>query len=106
MTKEVTIIFGFVGFLIWIRVGILYHLATGDEPFSWADPWLYVTIGLWPIFLLGWIIAAFLLFLACLLGYWYVGVIRDEKSRNQSTSKARARFEEHRRKTTLPHHRK
>jgi hypothetical protein len=41
--------------VIYIALGILYHLITGDGPFAWSDPWLYVTIGIWPVYFFGWI---------------------------------------------------
>ena len=95
---------GFVGLTIWVAVGILYHLVTSDIPFTWSDPWLYVTIGLWPIFFLGWVILTIGAVLAILVGFWWYGVLADERKRKNSTP--RKRMEEHRRKTTLPHHRK
>lgn len=42
--------------VIYIALGILYHLITGDGPFAWSDPWLYVTIGIWPVYFFGWIL--------------------------------------------------
>jgi len=108
MKREVTIKFGSVGFVIWLGIGILYHLLTSDIPFSWADPWLYVTMALWPIFLLGWILLAFVIFLVGLVGIWYYQTVRDEKRRRNlpKNKLARERMEKHRQKTTLPHHRK
>lgn len=52
--------------VIYIALGILYHLVSSPNAFAWSDPWLYVTIGLWPIFLLGWV---FLIFAVIFVGY-------------------------------------
>jgi hypothetical protein len=57
--------------VIYIALGILYHLVSSPNAFAWSDPWLYVTIGLWPIFLLGWVAIAF--------GICYVGYILYDK---------------------------
>lgn len=37
------------GLLIYMGIGLLYFLLT-HHYFSWMDPWVYVTIALWPYF--------------------------------------------------------
>jgi membrane protein implicated in regulation of membrane protease activity len=54
--NTITVKFGSVGLLIWAGLGVLYHLMTSDIPFTWADPWLYVTMAIWPLFIFGWIV--------------------------------------------------
>ena len=51
--------------IIYIALGILYHLVSSFG-FSWSDPWLYVHIGLWPLFVLFW---GALFFGLCYVGY-------------------------------------
>jgi hypothetical protein len=64
--NTLTIRFGSTGLLVYLGLGILYHLISSDIPFSWADPWLYITMAIWPVFIIGWILA---IFFVCFIGF-------------------------------------
>jgi len=60
------------GTLVYLGLGILYHLITSDISFTWADPWLYVTMAIWPVFLLGWFLLLVAIVFCLFVGFvWY-----------------------------------
>jgi len=67
--NTISIKFGSTGLAIYLGLGVLYHIITSDIPFAWGDPWLYVTMALWPFMFLGWIIAVligiFVIWIGC-----------------------------------------
>lgn len=117
--NSITIKFGSVGLLIWVGLGLLYHIITGDEPFSWGNPWLYVDVALWPFFLFFWVVVT----VAVTAGSIYAAIKINkyiEEKRTPLTA-AQERMKRHRakmkeqeeqkrkreqQKTLLPHHRK
>ena len=57
---------------VYLGIGVLYHLITSDIPFAWSDPWLYITMALWPFMLLGWfILIAFAIFVIWVICLWF-----------------------------------
>jgi hypothetical protein len=96
--KTITVNLGLVGTCVYLAIGILYHLITGDGPFEWSDPWLYVTMAIWPIFLLGWLIALILAAVALWVGYYYFFEDLPKKRRRKAdVRRNREEFEERRR---------
>ena len=79
---------------VYLGIGVLYHLITSDIPFAWTDPWLYITMALWPFMLLGWFILLFIvIFLVWVACEWW-----SDKSKKRQYSKkvAKNRMERHR----------
>ncbi len=69
--NTLTIRFGSTGLVVYLGLGILYHLISSDIPFTWADPWLYITMAIWPVFLLGWFLLAFAICFCLFVGFMY-----------------------------------
>jgi len=104
--NSITINFGWISALIYLGIGILYHLITGDGPFMWSDPWLYVTMAIWPIFLLGWIILVVIVVVAIFIALWWFYEERpkakrreDERKQRREEGNRRREIEEERRRT-------
>ena len=104
-SKSITINFGLTGLFVYLAIGILYHLITGDGPFAWSDPWLYVTMAMWPFFLLGWIILAVIVVAIVFVTWWWFAEerprakLREEqrKQRREDGNSRREALEERRR---------
>lgn len=62
---------GVMGSLIYLAIGLLYHLG-GAGAFSWADPWFYVHVALWPFFVFLWVCAILFWMCAMALGIFMV----------------------------------
>ena len=79
---------------VYLGIGVLYHLITSDIPFAWSDPWLYITMALWPFMLLGWIFVAFVVISAI----WLICTVYSDvaKKRQYSKKQAKIRMERHR----------
>lgn len=90
--NTITIRFGSTGLIIWLGLGILYHLITSDIPFSWGDPWLYVTMAIWPVFIFGWFILLFIIGFVLWVGLQYY----DEKAKKRLNSRKLANFRKER----------
>ena len=73
---------GWLGVGIYAACGMLYHLLDA-EVFSWADPWLYVTIFLWPLFLLGWFIVIAVAIVALVVAVLFGGDLIDDWKRKR-----------------------
>lgn len=101
--SSITVRFGSTGLAIWLGIGVLYHLITSDIPFAWADPWLYVTMALWPFMLLGWIFVAFVIISVI----WLVCTLYGEAAKKRQSAKKLANFrkDRERRPTAPPKHR-
>jgi len=97
--KSITINFGLTGLFVYLGLGILYHLATGDGPFLWSDPWLYVTMAIWPIFLLGWIILAIIVIVIGFVTLWWFYEERPKAKRREEQRKQRRKDGIQRRET-------
>lgn len=96
--NSITINFGLTGLFAYLGIGILYHLITGDGPFAWTDPWLYVTMAIWPFFLLGWVILAIIVIIILFVIAWYFMEERPRAKRLEEAGKQRrAKGEERRR---------
>lgn len=90
--SSITVRFGSVGLAIWLALGVLYHLITSDIPFSWGDPWLYVTMALWPFMFLGWVILFFVVCFVLWVGIQYY----DEQTKKRQNAKRVANFRKER----------
>lgn len=101
VAPKVTINFkiGLIGGLIYLAIGLLWHLVTGDyEVFSWANPWLYVDALLWPLWLLGWVILAIIaiiaiIFVCVTISDWHDDRERKRKRREWEAKQAPATVE-------------
>ena len=115
--NNLTIRFGSIGLLLWVGFGIFYHLVTGDGPFSWSDPWLYIDIAFAPFFTLFWTVV--ILALGVTAFYAIVKIharheirqkeeaLEKERQANRDRQAAnREKWEKRYPKTTLPHLRK
>ena len=77
---------------VYLGIGVLYHLITSDIPFAWSDPWLYITMALWPFMLLGWfILLFFVIFLVWVTCEWW-----SDKSKKRQSQKKLANFRKER----------
>ena len=108
--SSISIRFGSTGLAIYLGLGVLYHLITSDIPFAWGDPWLYVTMALWPFMLLGWIIAVliaiFVIWVACQMYDDYFSYESKKRRKNQKLVKiqqAKQAEERERRQKSAPH---
>jgi heme/copper-type cytochrome/quinol oxidase subunit 2 len=103
--KSITVNFGLTGLFVYLGIGILYHLITGDGPFMWSDPWLYVTMAIWPIFLLGWIILVIITIVVIFITIWWFTEERPRAKRREEQRKQR-REDGNRRRETLEERRR
>lgn len=71
---------GVIGTLVYLACGMLYHLLDADV-FSWADPWLYVTMILWPLFLFGWFLLICIIIVVIVLAFLFAGDWLDRRRR-------------------------
>lgn len=87
---EVPIKLGLIGGGIYMAIGILYHLLFGDyEVFSWADPWLYAGMFLWPFFVFGWVIVWGIGIVVVLGGAYLLFVELPEERRKKAVIRER-----------------
>jgi heme/copper-type cytochrome/quinol oxidase subunit 2 len=84
----------------YVALGLLYQLATGDGPFSWVDPWTWITMFLWPFFLLGWIVTVSAGVLVVVFLFFLYSEHRTTKKKQPRTSIAEHN-EERRRQLAL-----
>jgi hypothetical protein len=63
-TKSITINMGWTGAFAYLACGMLYHLVMSEVPFAWGNPWLYVDMALWPLWLFGWFLVLVVLIIA------------------------------------------
>ena len=87
--KSITVNLGLTGTFMYLAIGILYHLISGDGPFMWSDPWLYVTMAFWPIFLLGWIILVIIVVVVIFVILWWFLEERPKAKRRENERKQR-----------------
>jgi membrane protein implicated in regulation of membrane protease activity len=96
--NSITVNFGLTGLFVYLGIGILYHLITGDGPFMWSDPWLYVTMAIWPIFALGWVIlVVVIVVVAFIILWWFYEERPKAKRREAQRNERREKGEERRR---------
>jgi hypothetical protein len=57
-----------MGSVFYFCMGLMYHLVMSSDAFSWSNPWLYVDMTFWPVFLLGW----FVFILTIIIGVCFV----------------------------------
>lgn len=95
--SSITVNFGLTGLFVYLGIGILYHLITGDGPFMWSDPWLYVTMAIWPIFALGWVILVIIVVFLVVSLLWYLDDHKDQKRREKERKQRLGEIEERRR---------
>lgn len=62
--KSITINIGWTGAFAYLACGMLYHLVTSEIPFTWGNPWLYVDMALWPLWLFGWFLVLIVIIIA------------------------------------------
>ena len=76
--------FPLIGAAFYFALGLIYHLVTGPDEFSWSNPWVYIDMAFWPFFLLGWIIVLVLAMLAlCFAGFWVSDTWKNRKTGNR-----------------------
>ncbi len=84
---------------------------TSDIPFTWADPWLYVTMAIWPLYAFTWVVifiaGCFALF-AVVDAYQRFAKQRrfDKSPKGQKMKRRRLKVmqqKEEQRKAPLPH---
>jgi len=100
--SSITVRFGSTGLAIWLGIGVLYHLITSDIPFAWSDPWLYVTMALWPFMLMGWIIVAFVIISIIWLVCTLYGEEVKKRQKARKVANLHRESEERRRRPTAP----
>lgn len=97
-TVEFNLRLGWIGAGIYMALGIVYHMVFGDyEVFSWADPWLYVGMFLWP-FLLAFRFFLFVVAAAIVIGlaYYLFVELPDQRRRKRVAAERRAAYEKER----------
>lgn len=89
---EITFRVGFLAAAIYLAIGLLWHLMTGDyEVFSWTNPWLYVDTLLWPLWLAGWVILGIIAIIVIVAVCVGVSDLWDDHKRRQREKAWRAK---------------
>jgi uncharacterized membrane protein len=104
-TKSITINMGWTGAFVYLACGILYHLMISDVPFAWGNPWLYVDMALWPLWLFGWVLVLIVIIIVIVAAVFGGAHIMDALNRRKNRKAYEQKVEEERRriaKATLP----
>lgn len=96
-TQSVTVKLGWISLLVYAGIGVLYQLMTGDGPFTWTDPWTWVTMALWPVFLAGWVILGILGVLTIAFLFYLYDDWKTKKNRKKVVARRLEEREERRR---------
>ncbi len=97
-TKSITINMGWTGAFAYLACGMLYHLVTSDVSFAWGNPWLYVDMALWPLWLFGWFLVLIVIIIAIVAAVFGGAHIMDAFDRRKNRKAFAQRVEDGRRR--------
>ncbi len=98
-TKSITFkIGGWLGTFVYLAMGMLYHLMTADVAFSWGNPWLYIDMTLWPLWLFGWFLVLIVIIIAIVAAVFGGAHIMDAFDRRKNRKAFEKRQEKERRR--------
>ena len=98
-TKSITFkIGGWLGTFVYLAMGMMYHLMTADVAFSWNNPWLYIDMTLWPLWLFGWLIVLIVIIIAIVAAVFGGAHIMDAFNRRKNRKACEHKVEEERRR--------